>query len=116
MSSTLGVSRIFWNPRKAIILHDELEPLFADQAVSNVHMTIEMAAEISLAVIEVQCENTTGPEDFVEFLHRLLIAFFGSKLVPGGKHVAGIDAGTGAFGCIDGGEQIPKFFKGSPHR
>ena len=66
------------------------------------HVAVEMATQITLAIVEMQGEDTSSSDRPIEIFHCLLITGFGSQFIAGGKHMTGVETGSGSFRGVDG--------------
>src|SRR5206468_6324621 len=79
------------------IIHETAEGLETDEPLADVHVAVDTAPELLLAIVHVKNPHPLGADETVELPDGLLIARLGSNIVARGEEMAGIQADTDAL-------------------
>lgn len=74
------------------VTHEAREELFADAAVAQGFMTVDVAATTFFAVVEVDGSEVLESDFAFKLVEGEVVAHLGAQIVAGGEGVAGVDA------------------------
>src|SRR5262245_45299001 len=89
----LGCLEVHRRLAKPPIVEQMRKRLGAQFALADVLVTIDSAAQLPLAVVDVKSDDAIQSDKPVELCHRRVVAALWRQRITGGEQVTGVDAG-----------------------